>query len=439
MHQPRRDRPRVAFVHATARFHYALAVAVQRAGMLEHMYTDWFSSPGSLQARVAGLIRLVNKDLGQRMLERRNDEIDPAKVVRHSTLPMLMAQRSLRRRVENRWEGVSKYIARSAQLLLDKGFGNANVMMAYLRDNDPTLYAGARQRGLVTVGDQIIAPAAIEHEELMAQFRRWPEWQRPEWFDYLPAVAEVERQSWVHCDHITCGSEYVKEGLVREGVAADKVSVLPYPLKVENYPYAERKRDGSEPVTVGFVGHVHLRKGVPYFVEVAKRLRGRGIRFVLVGPNYLNQAMVDAHKDVVDVVGAVPRSQVGDWLRRFDLLLFPSTCEGSATAVLEAMSTGLPVVTSPNSGTVARHGTEGFISAYDDIEAMAESVERLASNPSLRLEMGRAASKRAGEFTIDWYSREIGRLLTRLVEGNAGQAGAPEPARPTAPMTRLAV
>jgi glycosyltransferase involved in cell wall biosynthesis len=219
------------------------------------------------------------------------------------------------------------------------------------------------------------------------------------------------------------------------------VSVLPYPLKAENYPYIERCNSGE--VTVGFVGHVHLRKGVPYFVEVAKRLRGLGIRFVMLGPIYINSSVVDANKDVVDFVGAVPRSQVRDWLGRFDLLLFPSTCEGSATAVLEAMATGLPVVTSPNSGTVARHGTEGFITAYDQIDAMADAVERLASNPGLRQDMGRAASRRASEYTIDWYSREIGRVLTSLLEisrdaGVTPRDAVPAGQRPVAP-TRLAV
>jgi glycosyltransferase involved in cell wall biosynthesis len=97
------------------------------------------------------------------------------------------------------------------------------------------------------------------------------------------------------------------------------------------------------------------------------------------------------------------------------MLLFPSTCEGCSSAVMEALSTGLPVIASPNSGTVIRDGTDGFVRAYDQIEAMAEAVEKLASDPALRLEMGRAASQRAGEFSLDWYGRALGRVLTDLL------------------------
>src|SRR5215218_2324923 len=121
MQHPRRDRPRVAFVHAAARFHYALALAVQKAGMLDRMYTDWFATPGSGQEWASKAVRWVNKDLGQRMLERRNPEIDPKKVVRRSTLPLLMAQRLARQTVEGRWPKLYAVMEKAAQMTLRKG------------------------------------------------------------------------------------------------------------------------------------------------------------------------------------------------------------------------------------------------------------------------------------------------------------------------------
>lgn len=433
----RHDQPRVAFVHAAARFHYALALAVQRAGMLDRMYTDWFVTPGSAQERIGKLVRLFRRNLGQRMLDRRNPHIDPEKVVRRSTVSTLAAQRLSAQRFDGAFESLTRVMKKSARSTLRKGFGDANVLMGFMRDNHPSLFQQARAMGMVTVGDQIIAPAAIEYEELTKQFQRFPDWQHAEWFEHLPRIAEKERECWAALDHLTCGSEYVKQGLVREGVEPERVSVLPYPLDAQNFPFIDRTpggaggRSASDPVTVGFVGHVHLRKGAPYFVEVAKRLRGRGIRFVMVGPIFIESSAVERHKDVVDVVGAVPRSQVRDWLRRFDVLLFPSACEGCASAVMEAMSTGLPVVCSPNSGSVVRDGTDGFLTPYDEIDAMAAAIDRLASNPGLRHEMGRSASGRAAEFNIDWYGRRIGEVFAQLLseKGAAGSsASAPAPA-----------
>jgi glycosyltransferase involved in cell wall biosynthesis len=139
----------------------------------------------------------------------------------------------------------------------------------------------------------------------------------------------------------------------------------------------------------------------------------------MVGPVHLHKSVVAQYAGNVEVVGGVPRSEVAEWLRRFDMMLFPSTCEGSAFVLMEAMFTGLPVVTSPNSGTVARHGQEGFIAPYDDINALAGYLRELVENPDRRFEMGLAARKRCEQFNLDYYSRELSALFHRLVGGRA--------------------
>jgi glycosyltransferase involved in cell wall biosynthesis len=436
------NQPRVAFVQIGSRLHYAVPLALQRAGMLDRVYVDWYSGKRSPERWVSKVVGMVKPDLGRRMLHRRCEGLDEAKVVRRSTITLLMIHRRARQSLEGRFDKLLKGMEKFARIASAKGYGDANVLMAFLREHHPLLFESARARGMTTVADQIIAPAAIEHEEMTEQFRRWPDWQRAEWFDYLPQVAEVERRCWAALDHITCASDYVKQGLLREGVAAERVSVLPYPLDVKGFAFTDRRPGPAaspRPVTVGFVGHVHLRKGAPYFCEVAKRLRGRGIQFVMVGPVYIEQSVVDAHRDVVEIVGAVPRPQVADWLRKFDVLLFPSTCEGSSSAVTEAMASGLPVVCSPNSGSVVRHGTDGYITPYDNVEAMAGYVERLAADAQLRHDMGLSASLRAAEFTVDRYSREIAGLLTRLMAERGGRAAPVAPAVPPAEPVRLAV
>lgn len=408
--------PKVAFVHAGARFHYALAVAMQRAGVLDKVYLDWFVTPGSLREKLARAVRLVNRPLGQRMLDRSCPDLDAAKVAQAGRLGLLFRQRFTRRQFRSPLDRHAWKVAEEAAALLRRGFGDANAVMAYVRDADPSLWAESRRRGLVTVGDQLIAPAAVENDEAQEQMRRWPGWQNPDWAATLMDIDDLERRSWATLDHLTCGSDYVKEGLVREGVEASRVSVLPYPIEARNYPLVDRRRsNGNGPVTVGFVGAVNLRKGAPYFIEVAKRLKARALRFVMVGPNQLEQPVVDKHTGFVEIVGPVPRSEVANWLRQFDMILFPTTCEGSATALMEAMATGLPVVTSPNSGTVARNGTESFITAYDQVEEMASYVERLASDANLRHEMGLAGRRRVESFGIDWYAGEIGPLFRRLL------------------------
>jgi glycosyltransferase involved in cell wall biosynthesis len=75
--------------------------------------------------------------------------------------------------------------------------------------------------------------------------------------------------------------------------------------------------------------------------------------------------------------------------------------------VLEAMASGLAVVTTPNSGSVIRDGVDGFVVRYDDVETMAQRVQALIDDPGLRAEMGRQAAARIAHFNLDWYATQL--------------------------------
>ena len=81
---------------------------------------------------------------------------------------------------------------------------------------------------------------------------------------------------------------------------------------------------------------------------------------------------------------------------------------------MEAMATGLPIIASPNSGTVVRDGVDGWIIPYDQPEIMAQRVMELAKDGEKRVAVGRAARRRAEQFDIDYYGRELAALLHRV-------------------------
>ena len=135
----------------------------------------------------------------------------------------------------------------------------------------------------------------------------------------------------------------------------------------------------------------------------------------MVGPVTVSDRARRTADGVVEIVGPVPRSGVRQWLERFDIFLFPSTCEGSPGAVAEAMMTGLPVITTPNSGTLVRDGIEGFVAAYDDVDRLSESVGRLINTEPLRLEMGRRARERALAHDLDAFAQNLAQVMRAVV------------------------
>jgi glycosyltransferase involved in cell wall biosynthesis len=90
---------------------------------------------------------------------------------------------------------------------------------------------------------------------------------------------------------------------------------------------------------------------------------------------------------------------------------------------MEAMATGLPIVTTANSGTIVREGVDGFIRPYDRPDELAECVDRLIGDETLRLRTGRNARNRVEANDIDAYSLRIAALINQLVNGAEETAG----------------
>jgi glycosyltransferase involved in cell wall biosynthesis len=291
---------------------------------------------------------------------------------------------------------------------------NANALIGFIRNIDPGLCAACQQRGLRTVADQMIAPAAVEIFEMDRQVATWPGWQSGYSKSRLDRVADYERRTWEHLDHVTCPSDYVRDSVIAQGVDSERASVLHYPIDDVSFPFIDR-RGRTGPMTVGFVGEVGLRKGAPYFFEVARRFDPTRVRFVMLGPVTLDASKVAAHRGPVELPGNLPRSSVSGWLERFDVFFFPTTCEGSAYALMEAMSSGLPVVTTPNSGTIARHGEEGLIADFCQTDTFTEYLTQLREDPEFRWKMGAAARRRYESVNLDQYSRGLHALFTRLL------------------------
>jgi glycosyltransferase involved in cell wall biosynthesis len=81
------------------------------------------------------------------------------------------------------------------------------------------------------------------------------------------------------------------------------------------------------------------------------------------------------------------------------VLAFPSLHEGSALVTYEALACGLPVITTPNAGSVVRDGREGLLVPIRDVGALARALQRLRDDASLCEAMRHAARARAEAHT----------------------------------------
>jgi glycosyltransferase involved in cell wall biosynthesis len=201
-------------------------------------------------------------------------------------------------------------------------------------------------------------------------------------------------------DLILAPSPFVRDDLLRRGIPPDRLVLLPYGVDVDRFSPCERdNRPG--PIRLLYVGQVGYRKGLPYIAEALRRLEMDPSSFRVVGPVVKQSRILERRLHDVDYVGKVQHGQLTAQYHEADVFLLPSLSEGMGLVVLEAMATGLPVVVTRESGYdgVVRDGVEGFIVSARDSEAIARRLEILAADGDLRARMGRAARRRAEEFS----------------------------------------
>ncbi len=112
-------------------------------------------------------------------------------------------------------------------------------------------------------------------------------------------------------------------------------------------------------------------------------------------------------------------ADVAEVLAGADVFVFASLYEGLPNAVLEAMSAGLPVVTTAVGGIpeVVSDGETGLVVPTRRPEELAERMLRLARDVDLRRRLGRAARERVGEFTMERMVRSYEELYDGLLSG----------------------
>jgi glycosyltransferase involved in cell wall biosynthesis len=98
-----------------------------------------------------------------------------------------------------------------------------------------------------------------------------------------------------------------------------------------------------------------------------------------------------------------------------DALVGPSICEGSVLVSYEALACGLPVITTPNAGSVVRDGRDGFVVPIRDSDAIGDCLNRLLVNRELLTAMSVSALERSREFTLERYGERLIELLTSIL------------------------
>jgi glycosyltransferase involved in cell wall biosynthesis len=214
-------------------------------------------------------------------------------------------------------------------------------------------------------------------------------------------------------DHIIALTHKTKTALLAEGADPKKITVIGHGIDTKRFaPSRDHwKRLGSQDhtITILFSGRLEQYKGVFDCLDAALiLLRDRSIKqqlkLIFAGDGNAYSAMRRKEKEYGIERFAehtfVPYDQMPEIYRNADIVVAPSKStktwsEQYCTALLEAQSMGLPIVTTKNGGIPENVGNAALFCNEGDSRSLSEQMKRFIQNPSLRVQYGRMGRERA--------------------------------------------
>ena len=259
------------------------------------------------------------------------------------------------------------------------------------------IFEFARTRGWRTVLGQI-DPGPAE-ERLVARLHyngNGNGWQR--------APSDYWREWREECelaDQIVVNSAWSRDALLREGVCASKIRVIPLAFEPSHNARAFARSfpssfSADRPLRVLFLGQVNLRKGARQLLDAARLLEQEPLEFWFVGPRQIHEP---AEVKNVKWFGAAPRAHVDRFYRDADVFILPTFSDGFGLTQLEAQAWKLPVIASRFCGAVVQDGRNGFVLEEVSAEAIAAVLREMLRSPERLEEMSRESYVR-DEFSL---------------------------------------
>lgn len=221
---------------------------------------------------------------------------------------------------------------------------------------------------------------------------------------------------------ITLSEGWQKYYIEEFELPAYKVNLLYNPVEC---PKDLPPKADNNPLKILFLGQVKQRKGIYDLLESLARLKHRegiAIRLVLAGDGEIEAVVRQAERlDIaqnLEVLGWIGLEEKNRRLAEADCFVLPSYNEGLPMALLEAMSYGLPVVTTPvgGIGEVVDHQKTGLLIDPGSTNQLSNALKVLLSDRDLRLRLGNSARVKAKDFAIDKYTQSLSNLYEKIAQ-----------------------
>lgn len=234
-------------------------------------------------------------------------------------------------------------------------------------------------------------------------------------------MLRVERTARRHdefrlADQVCANSSFTRDTWVSAGLDGSKVSVLPLGSPAPDLVGATGGSGGSGPLRLVWAGKFTMMKGAHYLMEAWRAWPGsRHVRLDVFGSIKMPESLDCSRTQGVFFHGQVLRDRVLAAFREADALVFPTLCDGFGMVVNEALSRGLPVITTRRAGAadLIRDGENGRLIKHASASALVEALEWCATHRGELRAMRPAALATATAWQWKDYRRALRETLLK--------------------------
>jgi starch synthase len=400
--------PTVTASHSGKQHAYRHAMSLQQLGCLRRFVTSTYYKRDRFPDRLAEPWDRLDRGLCKRWLQ----GLDSSVVTRRLSLeiPELFYRNILKNRTRAEL-AMFKRDATFDRWVSSRYATESDIFWGFQGSCLESLMA-ARTAGKIAVCEFATAHVTAAVRILNQEAERHPEWAGtisnlhfPDWYR-----ERLEREPH-EADVCIAASSFTQKSLQEVGISPERIALLPLGVDVHQFQYIRRPLHG--PLKVLFVGGIGQRKGIKYLLEAVKQLNSPQIELLLLGPRPADDRPLKAYSNWYRYLGRTDQAGVVREMQNADVLVLPSVFEGFGLVIVEAMATGMPVITSTHScgPEIIREGIDGFILPPDNVDGLASKIEWFARHRQQLAEMGIQAHRQAASFSWPAHTSRLSTIL----------------------------
>ena len=343
-----------------------------------------------------------------RLQERRGYEIPDCKISRNWKNEVQRLLRKGNQQSKRRWADRS-YESLDEKVASKLTEHSASVIHAY-EDGAASSFQRAKELGIRRSYELPIAHWKTVRLLLSEEAERYPEWEPTLESTREPEEKLLRKEKELRlASSIICPSDFVRQSIPKEIRDKTPCKISPFGSPSSIQVDAKPKDLKRGPFKVLFVGSMSQRKGLADLFKAMRILKGEEVRLSILGQP--SMPMEFYRKQFSDFIYFPPTSnqEVTRIMQDHDALILPSIIEGRALVQQEALSCGLPIITTPNAGggDLIEEGITGHLVPIRSPEIIAEKIISLADNKDCLNDLKIRCQQKAKTYTWQSYARKI--------------------------------